>query len=286
MPSQLNGKTNEYPIENGISFAEAYVFPPTQTGTTTDTNAANWGLTGRNPVSEPNEGPLGGGGSWSFFSDVSNGCRLRANSTAIRGLFGDRNWAMGFWVKVETFHPDLNSGYPIHVINPVSGTPASSCGFQFNCINDATTPGLAYFNIYNGSSNTILNTVPVVAGQWYFIAIWKYEANWRYYIDGELFGTAFHNATAACANINWGNIFQGYNTDINMSNWFVQQTTSTDSTAFDAQVAAIWTAGTTKNIKHWTGTEWVNSNGNKVWNGTAWIDIDKEYWNGTAWVAI
>jgi hypothetical protein len=286
MPSQLNGKTNEYPIENGISFAEAYVFPPTQTGTTTDTNAANWAVTGRNPVSEPNEGPLGGGGSWNFSADATLGCRLRSNSTAMRALYGDRNWATGFWVKFdEGFNPTVPNGFPVHVVNPVSATPSASCGFQFN-LHTENSSGLRYFHIFNGNTDTTLDTVPVVVGQWYFIAIWKYEATWRYYINGQLFGTAFHNAYAAGANINWGNIFQGYNTSYNISNWFVQNTTSIDSTAFDAQVAAIWTAGTTKNIKHWTGTEWVNSNGNKVWNGTAWIDIDKEYWNGTAWVAI
>jgi hypothetical protein len=245
--SQLSNKVAEYSIENGIAFDSTYAFPPVQTGTTTDTNSANWLVTGRNAVYESADTPLGGGGSWNFVADASNGCRLRSNSTAMRDLFTDRNWAIGVWIKPDnTFNPTVGNGYPIHVVNPVSATASASAGFQIN-LHTENSSGLNYFHINNGEIDAVLNTVPVVAGQWYFIAIWKYQSNWRFYINGTFFGISGHNANAACTNINWGNIYQGYDTSYNLANWFVQPTalTGTGSSAnFDAQVAAIWTAGT------------------------------------------
>jgi hypothetical protein len=41
----------------------------------------------------------------------------------------------------------------------------------------------------------------------------------------------------------------------------------------------------TRIVRHWTGTEWVDSLDQKVWNGTAWVDWDAKRWNGTSWIA-
>jgi hypothetical protein len=41
----------------------------------------------------------------------------------------------------------------------------------------------------------------------------------------------------------------------------------------------------TRVVRHWTGTEWVDSLDQKVWNGTAWVDWDAKRWDGTSWIA-
>jgi hypothetical protein len=146
------------------------------------------------------------------------------------------------------------------------------------------------FEFYNGNT-AVVPSIEVNPGQWYFIAIWKYQANWRFYVNGTLVGSDTFNANAACNNINWGLVYQGYDTSFNISNWFVQPTSLTGGgwtqTQFEAQMADIINAGTTRNIKYWNGSAWVNSNGNKAWNGSAWVDMDtKSYWNGSSWIAI
>jgi hypothetical protein len=41
----------------------------------------------------------------------------------------------------------------------------------------------------------------------------------------------------------------------------------------------------TRIVRHWTGTEWVDSLGQKVWDGNGWVDWDAKRWDGTSWIA-
>ena len=289
MSSQLNGKTNEYSIDTGISFDYSYAIPPTQTGTVTDTNSANWTLSGVAPVYESTEGPLGGGGSWNFDTTGGNNCRIRSTSTTLRALFTDRNYAVGFWVKTDNKFADPYDGFPIQTVAPFNATNTTSCGYTVSIITEGD--GTKHFEFFNGSE-TVIPSIVVNPGEWYFISIWKYNATWKFYINGSFVGQPTnYNANAAATSINWGLQYQGYDSSFNLCNWFVQPTSLTGGgwtfTQFEAQIADIYNAGVTRNIKYWDGSAWVNSNGNKVWNGSAWVDIDtKSYWNGSSWVAI
>lgn len=244
--SQISDKVAEYSIENGIAFDSTYAFPPVQTGTTTDTNSANWLLTGVAPVYESADKPLGGGGSWNFNTSGGNACRLRTTSSSIRGLFTDTNYATGFWVKIDTFPADDAVGLPIHSVAPFSATPSSSCGYLWSVLGPNTS-GNKYFIFSNGTSEVIINTIPVIAGDWYFLSVWKNGGNWRIYVNGTYIGQLTQSVSASCTSVNFGSVNQGYDGSINMSNWFVQPTTTTgtgSSANFDAQVSAIYTAGT------------------------------------------
>lgn len=270
MASYLDSKINSYAIQTGIELDYAYSLPPTQTGTVTDTDAADWAITGVAPYHDPYVGPPGGYGSWQFLSNYSTGrsSRLRATAgNAILASFNDYDYSVGFWVNISNF--DSGSGSSNIIFQTATATQAgfaisidSNGDFVFLCGSLTTT--------YTPSLNT-----------WYFISIIRSGGTATFYVNNTsvLTGSSTDTGTAGAFLIGPTSIST---ITANISNVYIAPTSVIGTT----EQTAIYNAGIYQRVlKHWTGSAWVNSTDQKIYNGTSWVKWrNPKHWDGSAWI--
>lgn len=230
--SLLSDKINSYAIETGISFDSAYSFPPVQTGTVTNTNAADWLLTGIQPVYQSGVSPVGGGGSWNFVSNTTNGgCRLR-NTGTVKNAINDGDYSVGLWVKFNDLSM-TGSTAPL-----MAWQPAFTGGYLFSLYQSGGKyfPQMTYASTGAAAVDftTELNTT-----DWFYYAITKVGSEVKFYINGALKVTVTNAQTPTATTLNFGQISQGYQFSTNLANFYVASPSVIGAT----EIAEIWTAG-------------------------------------------
>jgi hypothetical protein len=227
--SLLSDKINSYAIETGISFDSAYAFPPVQTGTVTNTSAANWLLTGTAPVYESGVSPAGGAGSWKFTSNSSTGCRVRNTGTVMNAI-NDGDYSVGVWIKFNNL--DYVGSPPM-----MAWQPAFTGGFLLS----ANYSSGKYNPVLNYATGAQINdfTTELNTTDWYYFALTKIGSELKFYINGVLKNTVTNAQTATATSLNFGQIYQGFTFSTNLANWYV----ASPSVVNAAAIAEIWKAG-------------------------------------------
>lgn len=241
MSSSLHDKINSYAIENGIEFDEAFVLPPTQTGTVTNYTAAYWSMIGRNPVYEPTVGPAGGSGSWKYVINETNGCRLRNNGGTILTLIADNDYSIGVWVMPTVLKVGGTAAFATGVYQH---GPTASAGFAINIAGGAySTPYC--FNLFAAGVSYDITDVIANLGQWYYVAVVRSGTNLKFYIDGVLKKTVTNMGSATGNVQTWSDAVTAgsadFRTTLNISNYYNAPT----SVINESEIAEIWTAGST-----------------------------------------
>jgi len=276
MTSALNTKINSYSLQFGIEFDEAYSLTPTVTGSIGTGFTQTWSLTGNAPTYEAGVGPLGGSGSWKYQVGPSFGSsRFRNTTSALMQSLNDKDFSIGFWVKVIDA-PPVGSGSPLQ-----TWQLSSNAGYLFSTFNDGGT--LKF--LYNGPSGAYLLPDAINLNQWYYFAARRTPFTTTLYVDGVLketfsYGGLSNNGTS----LNFGQVDQGFDNTFYISNWYLAPTSVITAT----EISEIWNTGSIvpRTVKYYDGTTWVNSTAQKVYNGTAWVDWDAKRFDGTSWVAI
>lgn len=283
MATRLARKISSYAIEKGIELNEAYVLPPTETGTIPQASAADWSLfSGVAPTYESGVGPAGGGGSWNFNlpNGGTNGSRIRSINAATIATVNDRNFIAACWVRFS----QLPTGTSTSAAAIMQIANIFTSGFSFY-VAGATS---AFGNNFSFASTTgvvVDSGVPCVAGQWYLLSVIVDGTSTKYYVNGVETNSITRTLSTNGAQLVLGSLNTGsHNAILNISNAFIAPNTIV--TAPD--LLEIYNVGSSSRlVKHYDGTAWQDSYDQKVWNGTNWVQwTTPTYWNGSAWVAI
>lgn len=283
MATRLARKIGSYAIEKGIELNEAYVLPPTETGTIPQASAADWSLfSGVAPTYESGVGPAGGGGSWNFNlpNGGTNGSRIRNINAATLATVNDRNFTAGCWVRFS----QLPTGTSTSACAIMQIGNVFAAGFSFY-VGGATSAFGNNFSFASTTGVTVNSGVPCVAGQWYLLSVIVDGTSTKYYVDGVETNSITRTLSANGAQLVLGSLNTGsHNAILNISNAFIAPNTIV--TAPD--LLEIYNVGSSSRlVKHYDGTAWEDSYDQKVWNGTNWVQwTTPTYWNGSAWVAI
>lgn len=288
MTSRLHRKINSYAIGTGIEFGQAYSLPPTMTGSYQP--SSGWTMSSTpTPTFESAVNPAGGAGSWKFSSGPTSGSmRLRTTDSTFMTNIYDRDFSVGFWVKLNSLPTNDTLGGPIH-----SFPPFNNNGYVFG-VRGPDSNGKSYFYIDSNGTNTSITSVEANTTDWFYLAL-RHTGNqattnagqWLAYINGQLVSTVTnYTSTVAGSSANWGSVSQGYEFSLNISNFYI---TSKDVIGA-AEIEEIWRVGSSSRaIKYYDGAAWQDSYDQKVWNGSAWVQwssIPAKYWDGAAWVTI
>jgi hypothetical protein len=292
MASALNTKINSYAIQRGFEYADNPVtINPVRTGT----NPLNTThvLSTPNPI-YVNDGPLGGNGCVQVqYATTGNGTPTRINfssanhNTDFVGI-ADGDWSMGFWFK----YTSLPTGTGTNLINPIinfNGTLTLKVTGS-----SATAPNASKILVsaVSSSTNSAVVNETILVNTWYYFAITRTNEatnNYRVYLNGTLRNT-FTNTTTPATNPFGGgfgtNSSQNTIATLRACNFYLAST----SVIGPNEIAEIWTVGSTppssRTVKYFNGTSWVDSTGQKVWNGTAWVDWNAKRFDGSAWVNV
>lgn len=231
MSASLDNKINSYSLQFGIDFDEAYSLNPTVTGSIGTSFTQTWSLTGNAPTYEATVGPAGGAGSWRFKSGPSFGdCRFRNTTSALMQSINDQDFSVGFWVKINTL-PTLSNGAPL-----IAWQLASNNGFILNSYNDGGT--LKF--LYNSLGQTVLLPDALNLNEWYYFATVRNPFSTYLYVNGVFKHTfAVSGGSNNGSSLNFGQISQGFDSDVNLSNWYLAPTSVIGST----QISEIYAAG-------------------------------------------
>lgn len=234
MGTALNDKIISYPVESLLEFNSAYSLPPVQQGTINDTSTF-WSLTGRAPVYESTGGPGGQGGSWRFFSDAANGCRVR-NQGSITSRINDQNYSVGAWIKLNNLPPENETVFPPIVTHQPTALGGYGFTVFYNLASDVHVAGVSFSNQAFAS----LTSPPINVGDWNYFAARRNGTTFEFYVNGSLVATATnYTGTNNGATLNFGQIYQGYDFSQNISNYYIGTYESVNATA----ISEIWTAG-------------------------------------------
>ena len=283
MASQLNTQITGYTLNTGIEFDYSYALPPTQTGSVT--TSASWTASSTTPTYESSVGPIGGSGSWKFDYNTSSGCRIRNNTAAFvqqlsnpTGLNG--SFTFGFWIKFNTF-PTYNDFFQ----NIFTWLPVVNYGFGVNIGTPSGTSTPTF--LFATAGTQIQSGLTLSTGQWYFVAVTRDSATYKFYVDNVLIYTrTSHAMTATGTFFNVGGVVpmtSGPGLSFNISNMFL----ATYANIGTGPIEKINAVGKRK-ILYYDGSQWQASNIKpQYYNGSAWVEWNEpKYWNGSSWVLI
>ena len=239
-----------------------------------------------------NDGPLGSDGvsynlNQLYPTQFSNGVSFTAN-TVLGSSITDRDYYQGIWFKFSTPPP---SGSAVRLLSTSASGFATNSGYQIG-LTTRTGGGLKVnMSLSNGSGFQTINANPgtnVTDGNWHYLAVRRYGNTFDMYVDGILEATGQNPVVSSTYSLNFGN-GSGYNQSayvMRMSHIHWGSTTNFTASA----PMEIWTAGSTapstRTVKYFNGTSWVDSIGQKVWNGTAWVDWNAKRFDGSTWVNV
>ena len=295
MASALNTKINSYALERGIEFDEAYSLTPTRTGTN---SLGIWALQNSPaPTYEPTVGPPGGSGSWRF--NCPNTGSARFNSTAASELAGidDEDWTQGFWFKPSAIPTMSVEGPQTNGITLFALTPSStSAGWAAAIVppnSTATASGgsisLAGRVVYGFTTQQATYSPIIQADTWYYIAARRIGTTMQGYFNGQLVGTENNSAlTATPSRISFS--ATSHSAQNNPQIWISNYHQAPSSVLGPTQIAEIYQVGSTfpstRTVKYFNGTSWVDSSAQKIYNGTSWVDWNAKRYDGTNWVVV
>lgn len=287
--SVLNDKINSYTLEKGLEFNAAVTTTPPQTGSIT---AKTLSLSNTASIAyQSTDNPAGGSGSWQLtMTGTETGPisapRVTYNTLAQYEVFKDGDWSLGFWWKLNTQMVSTRQSN-VWNISPF-GTSNPGMTILYNGTNATTNAGKLVMNV--GSDINVAISGVITVGTWYYIAVRRINStatgNIKAYINGAntaTFSQAILAGTTAVTQAKWGDT----NSYANYS-WSISNSYYTSSSVIGpTQIAEIWSAGTTSRVvKYFDGTSWVNSSAQKVYNGTAWVDWNAKRFDGSTWVNV
>lgn len=289
MASVLNTKINSYALERGIEFDSAYPTTGPFIGPRTGTNPlGNFtkNTTG-NIVWEPTIGPIGGSGSWKLQVSTTNATNsyVRGTVAAATELAGvaDKNWSTGFWFKLDTLPTGTSlSNFPILLFGD------SSTGFNAHISGTSTgNPAKLYIQQLGIGGISGLHPNSLVVNRWYYFAATRNNTAMRFYLDGTFLFEGYTSSTGTASTLMWGETSaRTFTGSWNISNYYLAPLSAIGPT----QISEIWTVGSTppstRTVKYFNGTDWVNSSAQKVYNGTAWVDWNAKRFDGSTWVNV
>jgi hypothetical protein len=288
MASALNTKINSYALERGIEFDSAYPTTSPYIGARTGTNPLGNYTKNQtaNIVWEPTVGPVGGSGSWKL--QIST---VTATNSWVRGtvatnteLLGtaDKNFSTGFWFKLDTIPTGTS------LTSMMLQTFGDSAGGYIAYISGSASSNPGKLYISQQGIGGIQDLYPAfVVGQWYYFAVTRDNTTMKFYINGTMIFSGYTSSTGSLSTLMWGaTSAQVFNGSFNISNYYLAPLSVIGPT----QISEIWTVGitppSTRTVKYFNGTSWVDSIGQKVWNGTAWVDWNAKRFDGSTWVNV
>ena len=180
LSSNINNVTTSYDLIRGIRFDENYVDPYTQTGTATQTSAADFLLDGNAPVYEPGiSGSTDGG--WSY----NPGTRTR-DAGYIKNYFEfdtvsgwtQTDWSIGFWAKINTWPTTFES------LVRTEATSSNTEDFFINYgVDSATGKKVFDVKVGTGTTQTIGADLNLQTGEWYYFALRRNGSNAYLYLN-------------------------------------------------------------------------------------------------------
>ena len=292
MPSNLHNKINSYAIQRGWEYADN---PPTtspaRTGSNTLTNV--FALSTPNPIYVA-DGPLGGNGCVEVqYATTGNGTPTRiqpsgANHNTDFLGFADGDYSIGFWFK----YTSLPTGTLTTTINPIANWNAT---LTVKVTGSSATSGNAskvLVSLNTSSANSAIINETILVNTWYYFAITRTNDatnNVKIYLNGTLRNTVTNTTTPATNPFGGGfgtNSSQNTIATLRACNFYFAPASVIGPT----EIAEIWTAGSTpastRTVKYFNGTSWVDSTAQKVWNGTAWVDWTAKRFDGSTWINV
>lgn len=287
MASALDTKINSYAIERGYEFSEAISTNPTRTGSNTGTAVLSLTNAGTGLTFEPNDGPLGGAGSWKtlWATNAANNGRISIPNSQFAPSIADNDWTVGFWMKFSEVPAGAINGYLAALPN------SSATGFYLGWFgNTGTNRGKIQLFTTNGLN--MYSTTKILDTNWHYLAVRRINLPtvvYELYVDGVIQppnGTS-PNTTIPTSGLSLGS--SSSNTTpfyVSYSNWHIGSSATLNATA----ISQIWTVGntspSTRTVKYFNGTSWVDSSAQKIYNGTSWVDWNAKRFNGTNWVVV
>jgi hypothetical protein len=294
--ANLSAKILSYPVETYIPMHSAVgVTTPEMYGTYLPTATPYMNTSSTIPTYDPTSSPVGAtGGSWLFNQPTTGqGRQIRMNSaTYLNEKVWDGRYGFGIWVKFNSL-PTGTGQYTVFSTARSSSFP----GFSLNISGNGypTYPRTLISNLFG--TNLIL-TQNVQINTWYYIVGRKSIGTGlaTMWVNGVKLQTGTNNTTGttpiAVPGESQYTITFGSQQTASTSNSFsfnLAHAHLMDYTNFtDAAIADIYQAGSTssRTVKYFNGTSWVDSIGQKVWNGTAWVDWNAKRFDGSTWVTI
>jgi hypothetical protein len=286
MASGLNTKINSYALERGIEFDSTYPTVSPFIGPRTGTNPLGTytkNSTG-NIVWEPTVGPIGGSGSWKLqiSTTAATNSYVRGTTVSATELTGlaDKNWSTGFWFKLDT----IPTGTSLTALG-LFQFGDSATGFVASISGTSSSNPAKIYVVQNGiGSITSIHPNALVVNRWYYFAVTRNDTAMRFYLDGTFLFEGYTTSTGTASTLMWGDTSaRTFTGSWSISNFYLAPLSVIGPTA----ISEIWTVGTTsRTVKYYNGTAWVNSSAQKVYNGTAWVDWNAKRFDGTAWVTI
>ena len=295
--SQLSDKILSYAVETYIPMhSAAQLSAPEMYGTYLPTSTPYMTSSEAIPIYQSTVNPAGAeGGSWLFtVPTTGNRTRIRTNQTTYAnqkvwdGLYG-----FGIWLKINS----MPTGTTTSTHSLFSTARSSSFpGFSISLRGQNHTSGPAIMHNLFGASTTPIVTNPVV-GQWYYIVGRKNRSTngATIWVNGVKVATGTNTTfvePVTSAELAYQLIFEGNAASAtNAMTYNLCHAHLMDFTTFtDAAIADIYQAGSTppstRTVKYFNGTSWVDSIGQKVWNGTAWVDWNAKRFDGSTWVNV
>jgi hypothetical protein len=244
--SALNDKINSYSVERAVSFEEAYVNPPTQTGSITPTTTAI-SLTGTAPVYS-SSGPLGGDGCWSLSTAAT---RLRTNSSAWKtSNIDDADYSTGIWFKIATLSNASTSAATSTIFGFTPGDTTEGFSVRVSGGSFSGTPHT--LNVLCGSATPLFIGSQLSADTWYYVAIRKSSSSsdTEIYLNGSYVATMQNTSTTNPTYLQFGNTISSGGV-VSISNFYYSTYSAINATA----ISEIWTAGSTSGATNITINE-------------------------------
>ena len=245
MASILNTKINSYAIEKGFELDTTYALPIVETGTASNSTAAQWSTSAGLVTYQQGVGPIGGSGSYNFNGTVANGmARIRNTNTTMLSIINDRNYSSGVWVKFNSL-PQLGVDtvfLPFYVIGSVV---SAGFGFYLSGTDHTTNPNQIYVTTDSGTNSFITTGITVTTGVWYFVSIIQNGTSTKYYVNGTETNSITRNLTTNATALAIGSAYvpndptSQYN--FNVSNVFIAPTSVIGAT----EIAEIYNTGIT-----------------------------------------
>jgi hypothetical protein len=290
MASNLHNKINSYAIQRGFEYADN---PPRVNPARTGSNA----LTTNHSMSTPNpiyvaDGPLGGNGCVEVqYATTGNGTPTRITTTSNQNTdflgLADGDYSIGFWFK----YTSLPTGTLTWSINPIINWNAT-----LTLKVSGSSAGVDASKMHV-SLNTSVNQAAkidekLLVNTWYYFAITRTNDatnNVKIYLNGTLRNTVTNTVTPATNPFGGGfgtNASQNTIATLRACNFYF----ASSSVIGPTEIAEIWATGSTppstRTVKYFNGTSWVDSVGQKVWNGTAWVDWNAKRFDGSTWINV
>jgi hypothetical protein len=249
LPGTLRQKIATYPIEYGVEFGAKTGVPTTSVpiygsaaaGTTANFTTSGSAMT----VAYSVDGPPASDADSYLLNSVGS-LRPYVGSTAIRSIWQDFNYTIGFWFKINSM-PTGSNAVGLNLARIRSNTTGAAGEFDFAISGSSFpgTPSRLWYTFGTLSAGTRYFIGPTLnTTDWNYLAIRRTSAtsvnNSEVYLNGQLVDTRTNSDTTIYPEFEFGN-----NASTNTGNYKIQNLHMATSTALGPyEINQIWLAGT------------------------------------------